>query len=69
MTREQGRFLSERSCFLLGCIRIVTEGRCFSESFHIFLEWKQHDLGVVKSGETGIIFLVRGKADVIKTPC
>ena len=66
MTREQGRFLLERSCFLWGCIRIETEGRCFSESFYFFLEWKQHDLGVVKSGKTGIIFLVRRQADVIK---
>ena len=67
MTRKQGRFLLDRSCFLLGCIRIVTEGRCFSESFHIFLEWKQHDLGVVKSEETGIIFLVRRQANVINS--
>lgn len=65
MTREQGRFLLERSCFLLGCICIVTEGRCFSESFYIFLEWKQHDLGIVKSEKIGIIFLVRWQADVI----
>ena len=55
----------DRSCFLLGYIRIATEGRCFSESYHIFLEWKQQDLGVVKSGKTGIISLVRWQADVI----
>lgn len=66
MTCEQGRFLLERSCFLLGCICIVKEGSCSSESFYIFLEWKQHDLGVVKSRETGIISLVRRQADVIK---
>lgn len=48
MTREQERFLLERSCFLLGCIRIVTEGSCFSEPFYILLEWKQQDLGIVK---------------------
>ena len=66
MTREQGRFLLERSCFLLGCSRIGTEGRCALESFYIFLEWKQQDLGVVKSGKTGIISLVRCKADMIK---
>ena len=66
MTREQGRFLSERSCFLLGCIRIVTEGRCFSESFYVFLEWKAHGLGVVKSEKTGIIFRVRRQADFLK---
>ena len=66
MTREQGRFLWERPCFLLGCISIVTEGCCSSESFYIFLEWKQRDLGIVKSVETGIIFLVRRQAAVIK---
>ena len=56
----------DRSCFLLGYIRIVAEGSCSSDSYHIFLEWKQHDLGVVKSGDIGIIFLVRRQADVIK---
>ena len=66
MTREQGRFLLERSCFLLGYIPVVTEGSCSSESFYVFLEWKQHDLGVVKSAEIGIIFLVRRQADIIK---
>ena len=25
---EQGRFLLERPCFLLGCIPVVTAGRC-----------------------------------------
>lgn len=69
MTREQGRFLLERSCFLLDCIRIVAEGRCFSELFYIFSEWKQQGLGVVKSGKTDIISLVRQKADVMKDIC
>ena len=69
MTREQGRFLLERSCFLLGCICFVTEGRCFSESFYVFLEWKAHGLGVVKSGDIGIIFLVRRQAAVMKDIC
>ena len=66
MTREQGRFLLERPCFLLGCIWIETGADCFSERSYIFSEWKQHDLGVVKSGETGIIFLVRRQADIMK---
>ena len=66
MTREQGRFLLERSCFLLGCICMETGAGCFSEQYHIFLEWKQHDLGVVKSRETGIISLVRFHADFTK---
>ena len=55
----------ERPCFLLGCICIETEEDCFSEQYDIFLEWKQHDLGVVKSGKIGIISLVRCKADTI----
>lgn len=55
----------ERPCFLLGCIPVVTAGRCSLESFHIFLEWKQHDLGVVKSGKIDIISLVRWRADTI----
>ena len=59
MTCEQGRFLLERSCFLLGLIRNVTEGRCPSDPFHIFSEGKHHGLGVVNSGKTGIISLVR----------
>ena len=61
MTYEQGRFLLERSCFLLGCTPVATERCCSLESFYIFLERKQHGLGIVKSGETGIIFLARGK--------
>ena len=66
MTREQGRFLLERSCFLLGCIPAAMEGSCFSEQFRIFSDWKQQDLGIVKTGKTDIISLVRRQADVIK---
>ena len=66
MTREQGCFLLERPCFLLGCICIETEEDCFSESYDIYLEWKWNAWGIVKSGDIGIIFIVRWKADFIK---
>ena len=67
MTREQGRFLLECPCFLLGWICTGTEGSCYLEPFFLFLERKQHGLGVVKSGKTGIISLVRRHADFITT--
>ena len=64
MTREQERFLWERSCFLLGCIRTVMEGCCPSESFYIFLEWKLGPLDVVLLRILDIMIFVRRKCEL-----
>ena len=58
----------ERSCFPLGGRRIETDRVSLLEQSGIVPEWKSHGLGIVKSGKTGIISIVRCKADMIQQP-